>query len=158
MNRSGPQPPGSLRTLQLEDIPAVCALVAASPTAAQWSPEAYAELLHGPGRVIVFLEGGRIVGFIALRIIGDEAEVLNLATDPSHRRKGHATWLLRAAEEEARFRGADTLFLEVRESNSPAIEFYENRGFVRSGLRPGYYRQPSEAAVLMMRKITAFPS
>jgi ribosomal-protein-alanine N-acetyltransferase len=46
------------------------------------------------------------------------------------------------------------VFLEVRESNVPAISFYEKHGFVRSGRRPAYYQSPTEAAVLMMRELT----
>lgn len=158
MNRSRSQPQISIRPLQSEDIPAVCALVAALPTAAQWSPEAYGQLLEEPGRVIILLDEEKIIGLVALRVIANEAEILNLAVDPSHRRQGHATRLLAVAAEAARVRGAHTLFLEVRESNSSAIQFYESRGFRRAGLRPGYYRQPAEAAVLMMREITGVPA
>jgi len=147
----------SLRPLRADDIPAVRALVAASPGAAQWSLEAYAQLLEGPARALVLSEGSRIIGSIALRVIADEAEILNLAVLPECRRSGYGSRLLAAAEQHARSRGALSLFLEVRESNSPAICFYENHGFLRTGIRPNYYRDPPEAAVLMMRKITAFP-
>jgi len=157
VNRRRAQLQNSLQPLRAEDIPRIRALVAASPGAAQWSLEAYAQLLEGPSRAFVLSEQLRIIGFIALRVIADEAEILNLAVLPESRRQGWGSRLLAAAEQHARSRGARSLFLEVRESNSPAIRFYENQGFVRSGLRPNYYRDPAEAAVLMMREITAFP-
>lgn len=159
MNASQPHPRGSLRSLSAEDVPGVRALVAESSGAAQWSAEAYAQLLEtqSPARALVLREEQRIVGFIAIRVVAEEAEILNLAVAASHRRKGHGTRLLAAAEEFARSRGASQLFLEVRESNSSAVAFYEARGFARAGLRRNYYQQPPEAAVLMTRKITAVP-
>lgn len=146
-----------LQPLRVEDIPAVRAMVAASPGAAQWSLEAYARLLEESSLALVLSEESRTIGFIALRVIAGEAEILNLAVLPESRRRGCGSRLLAAAELHARSSGALSLFLEVRESNSPAIRFYENQGFVRTGLRPNYYRDPAEAAVLMMKKITPFP-
>lgn len=157
MNRRGMQLQNALRPLRAGDIAGVCALVAASPAAAQWSSEAYAQLLEGPACAFVLSEELRVIGFIALLATADEAEILNLAVLPECRRQGYGSRLLAAAEQHVRSRGALSLFLEVRESNSPAIRFYENQGFVRTGLRPNYYRDPAEAAVLMARKITAFP-
>jgi len=46
------------------------------------------------------------------------------------------------------------VFLEVRESNLPAISFYEKHRFIKNGRRPAYYQHPTEAAVLMMRELT----
>lgn len=94
---------------------------------------------------------------MAFRLLAEEAEILNIAIAPSGRRKGHGALLLAAAEQDARSHGARKLFLEVRESNSSAIAFYEAFGFVRAGLRPNYYQQPAEAAVLMLREITGVP-
>jgi ribosomal protein S18 acetylase RimI-like enzyme len=46
------------------------------------------------------------------------------------------------------------VFLEVRESNAPAIAFYLKYGLAKSGRRPGYYRDPAEAAIVMEKKLT----
>lgn len=148
----------SVRAMEQRDIAAVHALAMASPGAAQWSREAYEHLLEDPMLCLVLAEADRIVGFIALRVVLEEAEILNLAVEASHRRKGHASQLLRAAAAETKMRGADSLFLEVRESNTAAIQFYKKWGFHRSGRRPSYYRDPDEAALVMMRKLTDFPA
>jgi [ribosomal protein S18]-alanine N-acetyltransferase len=50
--------------------------------------------------------------------------------------------------------GAGRVYLEVREANREARSFYQNRGFAVTGVRPNYYRQPDEAAVLMEKKVT----
>jgi len=97
---------------------------------------------------------GGVTGFLVARAIADQAEVLNLCIDPAKRRIGIATALLRAALTQLPRLGAKILFLEVRETNLPAISFYEKHGFIKDGYRPGYYQNPTEAAVLMRRELT----
>jgi ribosomal-protein-alanine N-acetyltransferase len=154
MNASVSRDFPSIRAMEQQDIAAVHALTMEPPGAAQWSCEAYERLLADPMLCLVLAEADRIVGFVALRVVMEEAEILNLAVEASHRRRGCASRLLRAAEAEAKTRGAVTLFLEVRESNTAAIQFYEKSGFLRSGRRPSYYRDPDEAALVMVRKLT----
>jgi [ribosomal protein S18]-alanine N-acetyltransferase len=84
---------------------------------------------------------GSAAGFALARVIGDEAELLLLATLPQVRRLGVGGALLRSAMEEARSRGAKRLYLEVR-SNNDAIGFYVRLGFHKVGQRRGYYRGP----------------
>jgi ribosomal-protein-alanine N-acetyltransferase len=62
---------------------------------------------------------------------------------------------LHQALEEFRRLRVERVFLEVRESNLAAVRFYETHGFARAGQRAGYYRDPDEVAVLMIRKLTA---
>ena len=86
------------------------------------------------------------------RVIGPEAELLTLATDPAARRQGLARTLMARFEAEARARGAQTLFLEVAENNVPALALYSGCGYARAGRRPAYYRmenaQPVAALLL----------
>jgi ribosomal-protein-alanine N-acetyltransferase len=97
---------------------------------------------------------GEIRGFLVARIAGDEAEILNTAVDPAHRRKGMASALLAAATSAAREQMIKNIYLEVRESNREAIAFYAKHGFAKTGQRRGYYNRPTENAVLM-KKLTA---
>jgi len=91
-------------------------------------------------------EGGVTLGFLVIRrIAANEHEVLNLAVDPSARRRGVARRLLQNALAQRR----GTWFLEVRESNSGAIQFYEVLGFQRAGRRKDYYREPAEPGIVM---------
>jgi tRNA threonylcarbamoyl adenosine modification protein YeaZ/ribosomal-protein-alanine acetyltransferase len=136
------------------DADAVQEITKRSPETAQWSRESYAILSDQGHLAWVAVGDGAVGGFFLARIVGNEAEILNLAVDPAKRRAGVASALLNEALAECRVRGANNVFLEVRESNSSAIHFYEKQGFTRTGLRPGYYREPEEAAVLMMKKLT----
>jgi len=117
-----------------------------------WSAASFAALLDSPH---VFLVTAPAANAFALgRVIGPEAELLTLATDPKVRRTGLARALMAQFDAEARARGADTFFLEVAENNAPALALYAQCGFARTGRRPGYYRTPgapSVAALLLCK-------
>ena len=106
---------------------------------------------------LVSERAGEVTGFFIGREAANEAEVLNLAILPKYRRQGHAGALLLAALEEMRSRGAQSVFLEVRESNLGAIAFYESFGFSKIGRRKIYYRDPEESAITMEKKLTDPP-
>lgn len=145
-----------VRAFTPQDLGPVQSLLAQSPEAAQWSIQALSELFTASDQAWV-AECGRskaICGFLSARVVSDQAEVLNLAVSPVCRRAGHATALLREALLEFRRFNLSSIFLEVRESNLLAIRFYERCGFAKNGVRPGYYCNPNEDAILMMKKFT----
>jgi [ribosomal protein S18]-alanine N-acetyltransferase len=146
-----------VREFRLEDADAVMAIAAQAPEAATWSKESYVKFACEPGSLALVLEeaAGQIGGFLLGRLAADQAELLNLAVVPTQRRQGAGTALLAKAIQEWRPRGAKSVYLEVRESNTGAIAFYEKHGFAKTGLRKGYYRAPDEAAVTMVLKLTA---
>jgi [ribosomal protein S18]-alanine N-acetyltransferase len=126
-----------------------------APEAARWSRESYRKFAEENGSLALVLEtNGETGGFLVGRRVRDQAEILNLAVGVEHRRKGEGTALLEAALEELRSGGAKSVYLEVRESNTGAISFYEKHGFAKTGLRRGYYREPDEGAVTMEKKLT----
>ena len=146
--------PALVRKFDPRDATAVAEILRGSPEAAEWSVKSIEQLgQRGELGWVVENDGG-VTGFLVARAIEDEAEVLNLCIDPAKRRIGNATALLLAVLTQLPRLGARVLFLEVRESNLPAISFYEKHGFVRHGYRPGYYQNPTEAAVLMRRELT----
>ena len=110
---------------------------------APWSATAFADLL---GQAGVFLEGDTD-GFVLIRTVADEAEVLTLAVRPAARRKGLAACLLRAATARAAAIGATRMFLEVAEDNAPARALYGALGFEAAGRRPRYYLRTDGPAV-----------
>ena len=137
------------------DIPHIRAIARESPEAADWAEESYLAIEREGQFTWVMESGDTICGFLIARMVAtDEAEILNLAVAPSRRRAGHATALLQACFVEFTRLRIQRVFLEVRESNRPAISFYEKQKFVRTGRRPGYYQNPGEAAVLLMRELT----
>ena len=123
------------------DLDAVAAIQDASPGAARWK---VADYLEQDFRVAI--DCNRIVGFLVARTLAaDEREILNLAVAPDFRRKGVARTLLESAFKG--FRGG--VFLEVRESNKVAQEFYKSLGFQELSRRKGYYDSPPETAIVM---------
>lgn len=96
---------------------------------------------------------GEVVGYIFARVAAGEAEVLNLAVHPAHRSRGVGRSLLEQIVHRAARRGASLLFLEVRESNTQAQNFYRKMGFKQVGRRPNYYARPREDALVLAREI-----
>ena len=131
----------------LADIDAVCFSV-------PWSKTSFAEALDGVGYAFFgYFERERLLGYAGMLAVPDEADVTNVAVCPEYRRRGIARRLVDVLIEEARERGITRLHLEVRESNIAARALYESLGFVTDGRRKGYYRQPTEDAVLMTLEI-----
>lgn len=104
-----------------------------------WTVAEFTALLDSPHTILA----GDARGFALARVLADEAELLTIATDPGHRRKGLARAALGAVETEARARGAARLLLEVAEDNRAAIALYEAAGYRRIGRRAQYYRRES---------------
>ncbi len=123
---------------------------AAFKTGRGWSATEFAQLLDQSG---VILCAGNCA-FALIRVTLDEAELLTLATDPAHRRQGHATAALARAESAAIQQGALQMFLEVAEDNEPARTLYAQSGYSQVGRRPGYYASEPAApvAALVLRK------
>lgn len=148
-----------VRKFRSEDADAVIALAAQAPEAANWTNESYVQFANGSESLFLVSESnGEIHGFLVGRLAADQAELLNLAVAPTQRRQGAGTALLTKALEEWRSQGAKSVYLEVRESNTTAIAFYEKYGFAQTGFRKGYYRAPDEAALTMVKKLTASPT
>jgi ribosomal-protein-alanine acetyltransferase len=146
---------GRIRRLRAEDAPELTSVAAAALGAAEWSAESYQRLCRSEECLSFVHESeGQITGFILGRRFADEGEVLNIAVLPDQRRKGIGRTLLQAAIDGFRKESATRIYLEVRESNVSARQFYEKEGFTITGVRPNYYREPDEAAVLMEKKLT----
>ncbi len=105
------------------------------PHDAPWSAAAFADLLDQAG--VFALETPN--GFILMRAVADEAEILTLAVRPGARRSGEGGRLVGAGVLAAAARGAARVFLEVAEDNAAARALYARAGFVEAGRRPGYY-------------------
>ena len=128
----------------------------ATAFAAPWSAAAIAELLAQPG---VFAEGDED-GFILIRVVADEAEILTLAVRPEARKQGLGARLVDRAAVHAADRGAALLFLEVAEDNAAARALYARCGFSEVGRRRGYY--PSSGggridALMLARDLCGLP-
>jgi ribosomal-protein-alanine N-acetyltransferase len=141
----------SIRSAASADLPAMMALEKHAVTAAHWSAEQYEALFRASqsGRVAQVIEDEfGLQGFVIARAVDREWEIENIAVTGPARRRGLGTRLLGEFLDLARARGADAVFLEVRESNRAARALYEKWAFLESGRRRRYYRDPDEDAIL----------
>ncbi|MGN6100536.1 MAG: ribosomal protein S18-alanine N-acetyltransferase [Devosia sp.] len=114
-----------------------------------WGQEDFAAYLADATRTPAYIACDarrRIAGFIMLRLIGEEAEVMTIAVDRKWRRKGIGAALMHAAFEDLAAMRARKLFLEVAADNAAAIALYRGHGFAEVGRRDGYYRKPDGTA------------
>ena len=88
------------------------------------------------------------IGFITFSVCCDTADLQDLFVKPDFRKKGVAKALVSAFENDTRERGVKKLFLEVRESNAPAIALYLSGGFEQISVRKKYYSDGENALVL----------
>jgi ribosomal-protein-alanine N-acetyltransferase len=141
--------PSRIRSLAYSDLPQVIAIERRSfPT--PWSLAMFVlELSKPSGVCLAALEAQTLAGYLVCSRYDQVWHLMNIAVDPSHRRRGLAMRLLEAMLERA---GPDASYtLEVRTSNAPAIALYERYGFRAAGTRPRYYQDTGEDALIMWR-------
>lgn len=136
-----------------KDAAALAALHASS-FGAPWSEAALRALLNEPGALA--LRAGAD-GFVLVRRVLDEAEMLTLAVRPAARRRGLASALVQAAVVALAQADAAVLHLEVAADNAAALALYARAGFTPEGRRRGYYARGAGAtpvdAVIMTRRL-----
>ena len=97
------------------------------------------------------VDGDRVVAYFLGRLIPPEGELYRIAVIPEKRQRGVGYRLLDYAYKTSKGRGLESLFLEVRSQNVPAIKLYEAYGFERIGLRRRYYKNPDDDAIIMLK-------
>ena len=108
----------------------------------------------------IFADDAAESGYLLLRIVVDEAEVLDLGVAPAARRQGLGRALLDAAHHHVARAGAAKMFPEVAEDNRPAQGLYASLGYIETGRRAGYYLRPDGRRVdaLTLARQLAGPS
>lgn len=101
---------------------------------------------------LVALAGDQVVGYIGSQTVLDEADIMNVAVHPAHRRAGIAAALLQELQCRLTENAVHSLALEVRASNDAAICLYHRLGYVQAGRRPNYYRNPKEDALILRKE------
>jgi ribosomal-protein-alanine N-acetyltransferase len=138
-----------IRRLTYADLPQVVAIERrAFPT--PWSLAMFVlELSKPSGICLAATRAGRLVGYLVCSRYDTVWHIMNVAVDPDRRRRGIASALLGALLDRV---GSDAqITLEVRRSNGGAIQLYERFGFRSAGVRPRYYADNGEDAVIMWR-------
>lgn len=142
------------RVRRVEDLEPVLALQQTAFTN-PWRPEALRwELEHSPASHLYVLReaGGRVLAFCACWLLVDELHINSVAVEPSRRRAGAGTALMQEVLAEARKEGATRATLEVRRSNDAARALYERLGFTVEAIRPDYYSNPREDALILWKR------
>ena len=138
-----------IRRATAEDL-ATLANLEASLFSVPWTDAALGSHLAADYTLSLLLwEDDLPVGYLLAGFIPPEGELYRLAVLPEKRRSGYGRRLLDAFFAEAAERGADTLWLDVREHNAAAISLYRSAGFTPVLKRENYYRDPIEAALVM---------
>ena len=131
-----------------QQVPALAALCADAPD--PWTaPQLAAELAKPQSRVFVASSGQTPVAFAAFGLVGDTAELEQLAVAAQNRRTGVASALLTHAFGALQLCGARRCLLEVRASNTAALALYHRMGFAQLARRSGLYAAPHEDGFTM---------
>ena len=144
-----------IQRFRAADTKAITEIAGEAEEASHWSGQSYADLAGSPGGVVLTcIRGGEVLGFAAARQTTGDAEILNVAVAQRARRQGVGLALLEAVLEEFHRAPLTEVFLEVRESNAAALALYLRFGFAVSGRRRNYYRNPTEDALCLSKKLT----
>lgn len=140
--------------MRLSDLDAVMEIERGS-FRAPWSRQVFIEELEREwAHVVVVRErqasGSRVVAFCNYWLVRDEVHVLNVAVGLAERRKGHGRLLIQHVVDFAQRHGCRYVTLEVRRSNFGAIQLYRTFGFRPVGIRPNYYVEDNEDAIVML--------
>ncbi|MDX2023414.1 MAG: ribosomal protein S18-alanine N-acetyltransferase [Deltaproteobacteria bacterium] len=117
-----------------------------------WAPNTFLQELERAQAHIDVLRrnaDAQVVGFINHWVVLDELHLLNVAIHPDERRRGHARKLIQHMLAFGRQAACRVVMLEVRRSNEAALALYREFGFRSVGVRPGYYSDNGEDAILM---------
>ena len=93
---------------------------------------------------------GGVSGFLLFWCLPPQADILRMAVSMDHRKEGIGAQLVENMLKTAQREGAREVFLEVRRSNEAARRLYRKVGFVETGIRSDYYRNPREDALCMV--------
>ena len=146
-----------LRPATPADLPAILTLERTTDDAPHWPPATYAAILESQNSRCLFVAEvaaepqATIAGFAVGLMHPTEtiAELESIAVAASVRRNGIGRALCTAVIDWSRERGATSITLEVRANSAAAIALYTKLGFVYSGRRPHYYRDPDDDALIL---------
>lgn len=126
---------------------------------APWSEESLSALVQPESNGFALIarskDTGEALGYVGVLQALDQGDITNIAVLQRYRGLGIGRALITSLFATCQERGINTLFLEAREGNLPAITLYKRSGFVVSGRRRGYYEDTGEDAILFTKEFTS---
>lgn len=119
-----------------------------------WSKNSLEDYLNNPSAYffVALTDSMDVVGYIGTYIVCDEAYITNVAVTTEYRGHNIGKELVLRAADNAKKNGASFISLEVRLSNTPAVSLYKSLDFITDGIRPDFYRDPKEDALIMTKR------
>ena len=143
----------TVRSMTVEDIPGVVE-IENHCFSTPWTRHAFRmELKNKLAVYLVAEHREKVAAYAGMWLIVDEAHITNVAVHPAFRSLGLGRRILEAMVAEARARNILRMTLEVRKSNDTAIQLYREKGFLIAGIRPGYYVDNGEDAIIMWKEL-----
>ncbi len=144
-------PEFTFRPMQKEDVEQVAA-IELSNFSEPWSARAFSvSLLDTDAFFITACADEEVIGYAGFYKACEDGDICNVAVREDYRRQGVGEKMLLALMEYGRKMGIANFTLEVRVGNAEAIALYKKLGFEESGIRPGFYRKPTEDALIMWK-------
>lgn len=141
-----------IREMTFEDLDQVMEIENAN-FSVPWTAEGFfTYLLRMDALFLVAEEAEKIAGYCGVIMAADEGDITNVSVKKELQGQGIGNALVTELIKRTGDMGINTIFLEVRASNQPAIALYEKMGFEHMGVRKGYYSDPTEDAITMSRK------
>jgi ribosomal-protein-alanine N-acetyltransferase len=149
--------PVDIVEMSVDDLPQIL-LIERSSFPAPWSMNMFVEEMNSAHSHALVAKSrqtphGEVIGYVIYLPVAGEAHLHNLAVRPDLRERGIAAELMKAMFRRSRTEGATQATLEVRPSNKAAIKLYKKLGFVVKGVRPLYYSDTGEDALIMWAEL-----
>lgn len=144
----------TIRPMTMADVDGVMTVERAS-FKTPWSREAFERELtvNHMAHYLVAIIDQQVIGYAGFWQVIDEGHITNIAIAPQWRTKGHGKLLVEQLLNDARAKEIAYMTLEVRVNNHSAINLYRQFGFIDHGVRPNYYYDTGEDALIMWAKL-----
>ena len=114
-----------------------------------WTEKSYREEVQNQlSRYIILEIDDKIIGFVGIWCVVDEAQIMNIGIDPRFQSQGYGKKLMQEIFSIAREEGCLTMTLEVKTSNRVARQMYQSMGFELIGIRKKYYPDNSDCMLM----------
>ena len=141
-----------IRPMRKEDVPAISKLEEAA-FSMPWSAQDFLDMVDRDGSLYVTaLAGEKVIGCCGVTNACGDGDINNVVVAEEWRGRGIGKRMLFVLMELGREIGIENYTLEVRVSNTPAINLYESLGFESAGIRPNFYEKPREDAMIMWKR------